>query len=372
MAWISTPAYLTYNQDKLSGRPIAAFDLDDTLIKPSMCKKFSEGRDDWMLYDPSIPQLLSNYKNKGYDIVIISNQNGIQKGKIKCEDWQGKIEDFIKLTGIDIIVFASIDDGPYRKPRTGIWDTFIAPLLNDTSMNGSFYCGDAGGLGKRTIKGQSIYKDFSDTDLKFARNLGLKFIHRDEFVYGVQYGDDKYTIKYDFDLNQIIVGQQPVFKPHGSLEMIINIGYPASGKTSYTKRHILSHGYLHINQDTLGTQPKCIKAVDAALKNGTSCVVDNTNMTTEYRKKYIDIGKKYGAHIRCIIFTTSMEQSIHNNIFRNYITNGEIDIIPDIVYFMMRKKIEVPTFSEGMNEIIEIPFIFDDPTNLQIYRRYYY
>lgn len=38
-------------------------------------------------------------------------------------------------------------------------------------MKNSFYCGDAAGRPKTDLKP----KDFSDSDLKFAREIGVKF-----------------------------------------------------------------------------------------------------------------------------------------------------------------------------------------------------
>lgn len=67
--------------------------------------------------------------------------------------------------------------------------------------------------------------------------------------------------------------------------------------------------YLHINQDTLKTREKCIKALEEALKTGKSCVIgekqvycylssstndisDNTNRNAATRKVYLDVCRK--------------------------------------------------------------------------------
>ena len=51
------------------------------------------------------------------------------------------------------------------------------------------------------------------------------------------------------------------------------MGYPALGKTSFFRAHFASAGYTHINQDTLKTRDKCVKATGEALKDGQSVVV---------------------------------------------------------------------------------------------------
>lgn len=54
------------------------------------------------------------------------------------------------------------------------------------------------------------------------------------------------------------------------LQMIIMIGFPASGKSSFVKNTILPKGHVHINRDTLKTPQKCLSTTDNALQNGDS------------------------------------------------------------------------------------------------------
>lgn len=51
------------------------------------------------------------------------------------------------------------------------------------------------------------------------------------------------------------------------------MGYPALGKTSFFRAHFADAGYVHVNQDTLKTRDKCVKAADQALADGQSVVV---------------------------------------------------------------------------------------------------
>ena len=93
---------------------------------------------------------------------------------------------------------------------------------------------------------------------------------------------------------------------------------------------------MHVNQDTLGTRPKCLKAAEEALRAGQSCVIgtlvilhalgrgyepsmpDNTNRDTATRKYYVDLARKVGAGARCFLFEGSMELAWHNNLYRAY------------------------------------------------------
>jgi bifunctional polynucleotide phosphatase/kinase len=56
-------------------------------------------------------------------------------------------------------------------------------------------------------------------------------------------------------------------------ELVLFTGFPSLGKSSFFRRHFAPAGYTHINQDTLGSRPKCVKATEAALKASNSCVV---------------------------------------------------------------------------------------------------
>jgi bifunctional polynucleotide phosphatase/kinase len=56
-------------------------------------------------------------------------------------------------------------------------------------------------------------------------------------------------------------------------ELCLFVGPPASGKTRFYTQHFRDAGYEHVNQDTLGSRPKCVKAVEAALAAGKSVVV---------------------------------------------------------------------------------------------------
>ena len=65
---------------------------------------------------------------------------------------------------------ASADD-QYRKPSINMWNHLENSHNGDVKINKkqSFFCGDAAGRKTKT------HKDFSDSDLKFALNVGVAF-----------------------------------------------------------------------------------------------------------------------------------------------------------------------------------------------------
>lgn len=56
-------------------------------------------------------------------------------------------------------------------------------------------------------------------------------------------------------------------------EVILFVGYPCLGKTTFYHRHIQPLGYKHVTQVILKRRDKCVQAVEEALAAGDSCVV---------------------------------------------------------------------------------------------------
>lgn len=347
----------------LTNQQIAAFDMDDTLITTKSGKTFAENDDDWKIYDGSIKNKLVKLHNDGYKLVIISNQLGISKGKVDINILKSKINKLINFLQLNFTIFCATNDDHYRKPRMGLWN------LIDGDKEKSFYCGDAGGLDKRTINNKIIDKDFSDGDLKFAANVKIKFIHRDEFVFDVKY--DNININYPVNFKTINNKSNYIFKPN-TKEIILNVGLPASGKSYFSLNNVVPYNYEYINQDKLKTLKKCIIETEKALKSSKNVIIDNTNLTIEHRKTFIELANKYGFKCRCLLFNTPLEICVHNSYFRNYTTNGEVKIIPKMVYNMMKKKYVKPELSEGFYEINKIDFALNLTDDVkELYCKYY-
>ena len=78
-----------------------------------------------------------------------------------------------------MLFVAALRSDQYRKPAVGGWEYIKNQLFSGSKidMPSSFYCGDAAGRPKTATR----HKDFSDTDLKFAHNIGLTFKLPEEF-----------------------------------------------------------------------------------------------------------------------------------------------------------------------------------------------
>jgi len=399
---------------------IAGFDIDDTIIKTKSGKTFATNDlTDWQLWadattvmKPAFAKLASD----GYRIVFFTNQEGISKGRVNKQSWKRKVEDVIDALGLShddddggvgVTVMASLTkkENDFRKPHVGMW-TFLCENLTtggggaDTRIRcgDSFYVGDAAGRPKRgTAK-----KDFSCTDYKFALNVGdgITFQTPEQFFYksnkpsdtaslttsnmgfqprqrwsaylrnddGDGHGDgngDHSPINADRE-NFLSSCRQN--RKSGQKEIVVVVGSPASGKSEVTRRVILlndddipgvSMEYLRINQDTLKTHAKCIKAATQAMVDGNSVIVDNTNRDTTTRSKYIALAKEHGVPCRCVWMKTLKEESFHMNALRGAVGDsdgGDKRSVPDVVIHSFYKNIEAPTVGQGFAEVIEIPF----------------
>lgn len=161
---------------------IAAFDFDGCLAKTSVRRV---GADQWSLQHKSIPEKLQRLYNDGYKLVIFTNESNIERHKNKrqqaVDSKVGRLDNFIECVKAPIQVFIAcglgkgkdIPDDPYRKPNPGMW-WLMAQHFNsgiEIDMDRSFYVGDAAGR----------EKDHSDSDIKFAKAIGLKFHVPEEY-----------------------------------------------------------------------------------------------------------------------------------------------------------------------------------------------
>lgn len=147
-------------------------------------------------------------------------------------------------------------------------------------------------------------------------------------------------------------------------ELILLVGSPAAGKSSFVRRHLLPHRYVHVNQDTLKSRDRCVKVASEALQSGHKVVVDNTNPSASTRALYIQHARKLSIPVRCFHIMTSDSVAKHLNMVRERITNGSTKRLPGIAFSTYRSRFEEPRMNEGFKEIRTIPFVptFDETT----------
>ena len=332
--------YQIYNNsyEFKKNKKIFGFDLDGTIIK------FNLNTEDYEFQYNNILEKIKEI-SKNYNIFIITNQN--HKKYDLFEKKIFKLLNIFTKNKINISIYVSKKNDIYRKPNIK-----LGLLIEETYHNKiKYYCGDA--LGRPN--------DHSDTDLKFGLNLGIPIFSPEQIFLNKEINNNM-SIKYP-KLNMIRYNFN--YKP-AKKEMIIMIGYPASGKSTICnliqeKGFINNIYYKIINRDTLKTIDKCIKETQNALKYKMNVIIDNTNPSKENRKKFIDIEKEYGYKIIAIKMNTSRHESIHNNYYRSFIYGKEL--IPEIVYNIYDSKYQKPSIDENIDKIIE--------TGINIYDYHY-
>ncbi|KAH9901687.1 PNK3P-domain-containing protein [Cubamyces lactineus] len=348
------------NHHPKSSPKVAAFDLDGCLIQGSFPKKGTPPKFEW--WRPIVPQKLKQAHEEGYSIVIITNQ--ALRTQALINDWKKKIPLIANaLSDVPFRLFAATEKDGYRKPMPGMWYELERIFAQDNvhiDLSTSFFVGDAAGRPN----------DHSSTDRKLALNIGIPFYTPEEYFLGLP--GASYTLpgfhvsSLPADITRIEPCEPSLLPAPSSPEVVLFVGLPALGKSSFFRAHFDPAGYVHVNQDTLKTRDKCVKATEQALKEGRSVVVDNTNRDKATRKHYVTLAKKHEVSIRCIYFTGSVELAWHNNLYRAFnlppalaAAEPKRGLLPYSAFTGFRADFEEPSVEEGFAEVRKVNFIFE-------------
>ena len=302
------PRIVKIGKFRLRGK-MAMFDYDWTLVKPLSNGTFSKSLDDWRWITEKVPEILEKYYDKGYCIVIISNQT--KNTDMKLQQITNVLSS-LKIPSLISVGYEDID----KKPNRTMFDLIIKTKKID--MKKSFFVGDA--LGRQG--------DWSDSDKKFAENINIKKIYSP---------DDLFSITNEKEI---------VIKQYDKQEIVVLVGYPGSGKTTIANTFDPKR-YKVINGDIFKNSKAMIKESEKYIKANYSIIFDATNPSIEKRKEYIDFANSKNIPIRCI----NVETDIATAMFRN---NKRDKVIPKITYYVFRKKYIKPTIEEGFYNVINI------------------
>lgn len=305
----------TYALDFKPGRPFYSYDFDDTIVQLRTATLLP-GRKDILVQ-----------QSFSHNIVIFSNQNGIEKGKASHAEIQALMAQVQQQLGIPISFMYASGDDIYRKPATGMYDLFLQLTSTDPSAI-EWYCGDAAGR-----KG-----DFNISDLYFANNAGLRFLvpeqvfndmssdHpvlktfqpaselyiRDVWANGIQQVDypllpivSLETIMADLDM----ILSAPTDDMNG--HMIMMVGPQASGKSTVSRAIKDKYGYRVINNDTVKVKPS-----SSVLAGQKGIVIDNTNTKVESRQTWIALAQQMNFLVVIIHLQLTKPEVIHLTKYR--------------------------------------------------------
>lgn len=134
--------------------------------------------------------------------------------------------------------------------------------------------------------------------------------------------------------------------------MILFIGLQASGKsTFFHTRFATTHE--HVSKDLFRNNKnrnrRQAQLIEAALQEGKSVVVDNTNPTIEARRPLIQLGREYGAKIVGYYFESQVRRCLERNRQRP----GKARV-PDVAIYATAKRLVLPSYSEGFDELYSV------------------
>lgn len=369
--------------------------------------------------------------------MIISNQLGIDRGNCSLSELTKKLDKIQQYLSVPLVVCLCAKDDIFRKPRPGcaafIFRTLL-PLLtnygelprklessqakavsndcpvrvdqNNTAKCGHgerfypkiFFVGDAAGRPN----------DHSSADRLFADNIGIPFFTPEEFFdlqnetkattrkrnHTVMLSDvtpinPKLLILYG-ERNAEKYKEQRTRPPQGP-ELVILVGAPGSGKSTWAKRMLPFHSL--VRQDDLKTKAKCTAMCIKLLESGKNVVVDMQNKDRAARGIYVNIARKHAPNcaVRCVAFLWPKEICMHLNEFRSLVANMRkmhigsqatdesassddtrfrLSKVPKLVINQFYAKLELPTKDEGFSEVtifrdIESDFmLLDDSLNV--------
>jgi bifunctional polynucleotide phosphatase/kinase len=312
-------------------RKIAAFDFDSTLISTVSKARHARDANDWCWWHGSVPGKLKSLHEQGYLLVILSNQAGISLRnkdgpKLKADrsvQFKQKAGAVFNNLNLPMSIYAATEKDRFRKPMTGMWDTFLKDKglnIDQVCLENSVFVGDAGGRIAGIVEGKTVKADFACSDRNMADNLGLKFQTPEEYF--LDQPPREWVRTFDpasfMTISEVEtrLSYDDKFTKRSSPEVIVFVGTPGAGKSSFFKKHLEPLGYQRANQDTLKSRERCIKLTEDCLGQGKSVVIDNTNPDPDVRKIWISLAKKFNAPVRCVWFNTDKEVAKHNDVFR--------------------------------------------------------
>ena len=153
-------------------QPVLFTDLDSTLIETKSGRTFPIHSDDWKFIVPTLDVIKALY-DKGYKIIIVTNQGGIESGflteqvfirkiEIICE----RLETILKLQKNSVSYYFCPKMESYdRKPNPGM----MVSAMDDYDL---------------TLRDSVMLGDM-DSDKEFAYNSGIRhFVHIDDIKNG--------------------------------------------------------------------------------------------------------------------------------------------------------------------------------------------
>jgi predicted kinase len=138
--------------------------------------------------------------------------------------------------------------------------------------------------------------------------------------------------------------------------VVLAVGLPGSGKSSWFKRHNITPLSSDMLRTLLFDDPSEQRFQDLVFSNLRSMLkarliahrplnyVDATNLTPQERSNWIKLGKDFGYEVQAVYFDVPLEVCIERHQRRDR-------LVPEDVMRKMSAKLKAPTFDEGFSKI---------------------
>jgi len=132
------------------------------------------------------------------------------------------------------------------------------------------------------------------------------------------------------------------------MEMILFIGIPGSGKSSFYKEQFFN-SHMRISLDLLNTKNREMKLLEFCFNTSMPLVLDNTNVSVADRNKYIALAKKNQYRVKGYYFRSDVK----NCLLRNTRRTGKSKV-PEVAILSKYKTLELPSLHEGFDELFYV------------------
>lgn len=132
------------------------------------------------------------------------------------------------------------------------------------------------------------------------------------------------------------------------MEAVIFVGIQATGKSTFFAQHF-AETHARINLDTLKTRTREEALLMQCIREGKPFVVDNTNVMTRERARYIALAKAAGYRVVGYFFESKLSDALQRNTQRE----GKA-AIPRMGIIAKYRALQMPQFDEGFDQLYRV------------------